>query len=386
MRVLVTTTGGVGHIYPVVPIARAYRDEGHEVVWATSGPSVRVVERFGFVGASAGVDPDERRRRFAELHPRTFDLPPRERRPTTFAGLFAEISAPIMATHLQAIFDEIQPDLVVHEVAEMGAAPVATSRGVPRVVVAFSGVLPKRVMDEATTAVAPVWDAYSVPVPADLGLYDHDYLHPFPEALGQRPTSPRVRPVRPVAAEGPAHDDVESLRELGVERPLIYLTFGTEMGFLAPWSSLLSGLARVDADVVATTANNVDLAPLVRDLDKAARSRIHVLDYVPQATILERASLVVSHGGAGTMIAAGAAGVPQIVLPLAADQFDNAEAFIPSGGTTTLDVADLTPDDFAEAVTATLTSEASRRAAAELASQFAALPHPHEVITSTAGR
>jgi hypothetical protein len=55
-----------------------------------------------------------------------------------FAGLFADIAAPVMASHLSAIFDEIRPDVVVHEVAELGVTPIATSRGVRRIVVAFA--------------------------------------------------------------------------------------------------------------------------------------------------------------------------------------------------------------------------------------------------------
>jgi UDP:flavonoid glycosyltransferase YjiC (YdhE family) len=99
MRVLVTTTAGTGHIYPVVPVARAFRDAGHQVVWATSAPSVAVVERFGFRGVPAGIDPDDRRRQYVERYPHVFEMAPRDRRRTTFAGLFAQISAPVMASH-----------------------------------------------------------------------------------------------------------------------------------------------------------------------------------------------------------------------------------------------------------------------------------------------
>jgi UDP:flavonoid glycosyltransferase YjiC (YdhE family) len=384
MRVLVTTTGGTGHIYPVVPIARAFRDAGHEVVWATSAPSVAVVERFGFRGVPAGVDPEERRRQYIERYPRVLEIPPRDRRPTMFSGLFAEIAAPVMASQLPAIFDEFRPDLVVHEVAELGVVPIATSREVPRVVVAFSGVLPPPVIEAAVAAVGPVWDAFALPVPVDLGLYDHDYVHPLPAMLGQRPIAGGVREVRPVAVEGSPRHRPEWLDDAGVERPLIYLTYGTEMGFLAPWRSLLDGLAQVDVDVVVTTANMIDLVPILQDLDETARARVHVRDYVPQAAVLARASLVVSHGGAGTMIAAGAAGVPQVVLPVGADQFDNADAFAVAGAAVSLDVGALTSDELAEVVEATLANDDRRRAARELSDHFAAMPHPDAVVTATA--
>jgi UDP:flavonoid glycosyltransferase YjiC (YdhE family) len=45
--------------------------------------------------------------------------------------------------------------------------------------------------------------------------------------------------------------------------------------------------------------------------------------YVPLDVLLPRAAAFVHHGGVGSMSQALAAGVPQLVMPLAHDQFDN---------------------------------------------------------------
>ena len=47
-------------------------------------------------------------------------------------------------------------------------------------------------------------------------------------------------------------------------------------------------------------------------------------DYVPLSQVLPRSAALVSHGGIGTLSPALAAGIPQLVMPLAFDQFDNA--------------------------------------------------------------
>jgi UDP:flavonoid glycosyltransferase YjiC (YdhE family) len=47
-------------------------------------------------------------------------------------------------------------------------------------------------------------------------------------------------------------------------------------------------------------------------------------DYVPLSQVLPRSAGLVSHGGIGTLSQALAAGIPQLVMPLAFDQFDNA--------------------------------------------------------------
>jgi UDP:flavonoid glycosyltransferase YjiC (YdhE family) len=47
-------------------------------------------------------------------------------------------------------------------------------------------------------------------------------------------------------------------------------------------------------------------------------------DYVPLSRVLPRAAALVSHGGIGTLSQALAAGIPQLIMPLGFDQFDNA--------------------------------------------------------------
>jgi rhamnosyltransferase subunit B len=57
----------------------------------------------------------------------------------------------------------------------------------------------------------------------------------------------------------------------------------------------------------------VDLPPEVRHFD-----------YAPFSLVLPRCTALVHHGGIGTMAQALAAGIPQLITPLAHDQFDNA--------------------------------------------------------------
>ena len=48
------------------------------------------------------------------------------------------------------------------------------------------------------------------------------------------------------------------------------------------------------------------------------------LPYVPLRALLPRCAALVHHGGIGTTAEALRAGVPQVIVPLAYDQFDNA--------------------------------------------------------------
>jgi UDP:flavonoid glycosyltransferase YjiC (YdhE family) len=58
--------------------------------------------------------------------------------------------------------------------------------------------------------------------------------------------------------------------------------------------------------------------------------------YVPFSRVLPRAAALVHHGGVGTLAQALAAGVPQLVVPRAHDQHDNAARLVELGVATTL--------------------------------------------------
>src|SRR4051812_25991216 len=56
MRVLFTTQPGTGHFHPLVPLAQALRDVGHDVAFAGARSAQPLIEASGFRGFSAGVE------------------------------------------------------------------------------------------------------------------------------------------------------------------------------------------------------------------------------------------------------------------------------------------------------------------------------------------
>ena len=195
---MISTTPGAGHVNPVVPLVRALieLDTIHVGNVASCVP----------VRCCAGIRrPRSRYRggrtnfRLIDLHPEVLLVAPRERRPIMFAGGFAEVAAPAMVDGLQAVIRSVEPDLVVHEAAELAAPPVCASWGIPLVTVAFSGTLPIQVRLLLQQAIEPLWTSLGLTVPDDLGMGTHAYLHPFPPAFGQRPPWPHVYDIRPTS-------------------------------------------------------------------------------------------------------------------------------------------------------------------------------------------
>lgn len=371
LRVLVTSTPGVGHIGPLAPVAAALQAVGHRVLWAVAPEGCDRVAALGFETAAAGMNVEDRRVFLAPRLPTIMELDPRTRRPHFFAGFFAEAAAPRMYADLGPVFESFQPHIVVHETAELAAAPMATGRGLPHVTVAFSGALQPSAMEVAMSLLAPMWASEGVGGFDVHALFGDMYLHPFPASFGQSPSHRAVRLLRPaVGALSLSGATPEWLTGLGSARPLVYLTAGTEAASLhAPWAAALEAMSALDIDVVATTGPMVDPATL-----GTIPGNVRLERFVPQQLLLERAAVVASHGGAGTVLGAARHGVPQLLFPIAADQWDNADAVALAGAGVVCEPAQRTPADLGAVLQRLLAEPAFGEAARAVSSEIAQMP------------
>jgi rhamnosyltransferase subunit B len=87
-------------------------------------------------------------------------------------------------------------------------------------------------------------------------------------------------------------------------------------------ASAYFGHARAAVELLGLRA--IFLTPHREQLPPGLPPTILWQDYVPLRRLLPRAMVLVHHGGIGTTAEALRAGIPQLVVPLAHDQFDNA--------------------------------------------------------------
>ncbi|MDF2967963.1 MAG: glycosyltransferase, family [Nocardioidaceae bacterium] len=102
--------------------------------------------------------------------------------------------------------------------------------------------------------------------------------------------------------------------------PLVLVSLSTsEQGQADLLQRCVDAVAQLPVRAIVTTGMAIDPATV----DAGANTQ--VVQYVPHATILSRASLVITHAGLGTTLAALGRGVPLLCTPMGRDQFFNAE-------------------------------------------------------------
>jgi UDP:flavonoid glycosyltransferase YjiC (YdhE family) len=130
----------------------------------------------------------------------------------------------------------------------------------------------------------------------------------------------------------------------------------------------------MDLDVVATIGPHVDA-----DSVSPTPANVRLERFVPQADLLARTSIVVSHGGAGTVLGAAAHGRPQVVVPLFADQWENGVAVADAGCGVVVQPHSRTAGDFEMLLRSVLADGSLRDAAARVELEIDAMPTATDV-------
>jgi MGT family glycosyltransferase len=328
MRFLVAAFGDPGHVFPAIALGRALAARGHEVTIETWE------ERRGAVeGAGLGFAAAEEYRMF----------PPPD--PDSEEGAHAAEAA----RALLPLLDEMRPHAVVSDILTLAPALAAEVAGVPRAtliphiypVVApglpfFAvGLQPPR-----TPFGRGVWRAGQRALDVGLEQGRRD-LNRQRERLGLPPTERFHGGISPDLAlvgtfpqleyprRWPAGVEVTGPMTFEVPHPEIDLPEGdAPLVLVAPSTAhdsrnhlvrtALRALADEPVRVVATTNRVVPQSPI------EAPDNAILVDWLSYSQLMPEASLVISHGGHGTVARALAAGAPLLISPFIGDMSETA--------------------------------------------------------------
>ncbi len=373
MRVLFSSTAGHGHVFPMVPLARAIAAAGHDVLWAGHASVAELIIPAGLSPAPAGLQGAKFTAARDDIRRRAARLAPTDRAAFVFPHGFGSTFTPAMTADLLALAKEWRPDLLIHEQAELASPLVGALLGVPSVTQSYGSAIPPSFLIEAGDRLAGLWHAHGLAIPPYAGCFDAPFLDICPPSIRPVPLDhvPFVQPLRPVLYAGP---EPSSLPLPAGTAPLIYLTLGTIPGTTATLSGVLAALATLPVRIIATIGPEGDAAAIGEQ-----PAHIAVAKYAPQTQVLPHSDAVVSHAGSGTFLGALAHGLPQLCLPQAADQFRNAHAGVESGAALKLHPEHATPEAIADAVSTLLADNTFRTNANRIRTEINTMPAPDKV-------
>ncbi|MGI4801259.1 MAG: glycosyltransferase [Janthinobacterium lividum] len=409
MKILMACTPAIGHLNPLLAIARIAQSRGDEVVLTTGTWLEPRVVGAGVRFAAADLDIP----RAADLVPERLNIPPGPAREEYVFKRFFLDTMLAQAQALRTLIAAEVPDVVVVDQIYCGSTPLFLDRSQPRPPLVNVGVsfLPLDRPDGAPLFVGlpPAYDETTRQRYAQIGMRAdavfnspvRAYADEKLAALGLPPLQGSLMNERVMHCDAfimptvPAFEyDFYTLpdhihfvgalpappgsvpqpdwwEELDDGRGVVLVTQGTvandDLGqLIEPTMAALAG--RSDLLVVVTTGGR----PL-EDIKVAIPGNVRLAPYLPFATLLPKVDLLVTNGGYGTVAMALAAGIPIVVSGTSEDKAEVAARVAWSGTGVNLATNNPAPEALLTGVSEVLGTSGFRDRARAMAGAFAAV-------------
>ena len=377
VRLLFTCLPGFGHFLPMVPLARASADAGHDVRFATAAAFCPHVEKAGFEAVAAGLSmPDQMQQaaqRYPEQHALAFG---KERFEAFVPRMLAGVAAPARAADLGAIIERLEPDLLVHDETDFGGPLAATAAGVAYADHSVGWLRPLAMARLAGATLAPVAEQWGVQLGEFGGMFRYLYLDVCPPSL----QSPEIDEIAVAHQMQNAHIDAgdEQLPDWIGELapvPTVYVSLGTIFNQKQEvFAAILEALRDEDLNVIVTIGAGNDPAALGPQPDN-----VHVEQFIPQGALLPYCDIAINQGGTA-ILPLLAAGLPLLVMPQSANQFHNAEACVAAGVGRALLPADVSVASIRREMRALREDPRLRERARDVARETEQMPPPEHGV------
>jgi rhamnosyltransferase subunit B len=349
LHVLLPTIGSAGDVHPFIALGLALRARGHRATILTNPYFQPLIEQqgLGFLPVGAIQDAEEAMADPDLWHSRK-----------GFEVVAQRVIVPAIALVYRLIETVAAADTVVAASGIALGARVAQERlGIPTATVHLQPAIIRSLIDQGMfgnvriSASQPMWFKRALFRVVDWAAIDRNLKHPLNElraTLGLGPIdrvlhrwihSPQcvigffpewfAKP----QADWPPHTHLVGfpLWDGGSHAPMPreareFLEAGEAPVVFTPGSAATS-MHRYFIESVETARELGARAMLVTNFSAQLPGQlpkgVQAFGYLPFSEVLPRASLLVYHGGIGTLAQAIKAGVPQLVVPSGHDQFDN---------------------------------------------------------------
>jgi MGT family glycosyltransferase len=383
---LFTSTPGFGSFHPAMALACAAKAGDHDVAFATADERRDVIERSGLTFLPAGRDATTMRAMTVERYP---DLrlpgtgagaPPtdRESRKRGRRLFFGDLCVEAMLPGLLEAIRRWRPDVLIRTHLAYAGWIAAEETGIPYVTVEeyASGEPGWSERDMSSTLNGWRERRGLTPDPELARLHRYLTIVPFPPSLrhADSPFPPTARRTEPLLFSGPLDDGQPGWVE-ALPKPIVHASLGTVVDRLDLLRTIVEGATNEVYSLILATGPSNDptvLGPMP--------SNVRTVPYLSHALLLPHCDAVITHAGAGTLIASIDAGCPMVFVPLFGDQPANAERAAAVGAGIVLDRDALTAHAVRDAVRAVLRDERYRRAVEGLQREIAGLPTHAEAV------
>jgi UDP:flavonoid glycosyltransferase YjiC (YdhE family) len=350
LRIIVAVFGSSGEVHPVLGTARALQARGHEICLIAPAPHEDIARKFGFAFSPLG--PRERFERFMgqeKLWQFPYCFP-----------LLAQGAAEIIEPAFDAVLEHHQPGrtMLVSQWLVFGARIAQEVLGIPGVTIhAYPSVLRSSIAPSLTPPLPvsdamPGWWNRACFAVADATVLDLMFAKPVNAFRAQHALPPIKRilanwihspdrviglfpdwfapsqpdwppqtvltgfPLYAVGDEAPLDASLQAFLDAG-EAP-IAMTFGSYVRHAEQSFAAAISACRI------LGRRGVMITPFTQHLPQDLPADFHHTGYAPFNRLLPRCSAIIHHGGIGTIASALASGIPQVIVPGAFDQADNA--------------------------------------------------------------
>ena len=374
MRVLFTAAAVPSHFHVQIPLARALREAGHAVAFASGPQVVPRIERAGFQAFAAGPG--------HALPSTPPPADPSQRTLWTWEEVFAGPPAAERLADLRAIVDRWGPDVLVRENAELAGCVAAEAAGIPHAVVqngniAMMGILRRGPMRERLDTLR---SSRGLPPDPDLAmLYRYLLLLPVPRSVHEPsvPLPPTAHFLRPLTYDQDGDESAPAWLDDPSPRPLVYATFGTVFNSRVDlFTPTIAALRDEPVNLVVTVGRDQD-----PDRFGPQPENVRIERYIPNSLLLPRCTLLINIAGMNSVRSAFEHGMPMVLLPLVAEHAFNAQRCAALRVARVLDPRTMTPEVLREAVREVLGDPSYRANAVRMHDELAAMPGPEYAVT-----
>lgn len=318
MKFMLTTHPGYGHFFPMVPLARAIRDNGHDVVFAISRVFSTSVKRAGFEFLPVGLDWNDSQ--LDETLPEICSIPRRERALWIAREIFLDRSPKRMIPDLLAAVGAWKPDVIVSSTYEHSGIIVAEKKGIPYASFNVSPMVPKQFiqyfMNENIDRLRARFGCPPDPELKARGQWLELSFMPPSWGFPGYEKGPTEHFIQPVGFDGSFYEKTPGWIEELPDQPTVYVSLGTVFtGYRRVFETIIAAFHNELLNLILSLGGSMDPSTFGPQPDN-----IRIERFVPESLLLPHVDACINHGGNSTVMKALSAGLPFVLLPLSADQ------------------------------------------------------------------